>query len=347
MIGLTNNQKSRWVSRPGFDLCGSKFTSIQATLYFHGQKQSTLYLHDIIHFLKRTKIYISVAAHTHTHTEEQRSENMGEAGGSNKDNRWSLQGMTALVTGGTKGIGHAIVEELAGLGASIYTCSRTETELNKCLLEWKAKGFQVTGSVCDVTSQDQRKRLITTVSSEFNGKLNILVNNVGTNVPKLVSEHTAADVSFLMSTNFESAYYMSLLAHPLLKASEAGSIVFLSSIAGTIPVRFTPVYGPAKGAMNQLGRHLACEWAIDNIRVNTIAPWVIRTPLSEAHVKKISHDQKILETMISRTPMGRIGEPKEVSSMVAFLCLPAASYITGQVIYVDGGTTLNGFFFPT
>ncbi|XVE59316.1 hypothetical protein DITRI_Ditri05aG0036100 [Diplodiscus trichospermus] len=268
---------------------------------------------------------------------------MGEAGGSiTKDSRWSLQGMTALVTGGTEGIGHAIVEELAGLGARVYTCSRTETELNECLFEWKVKGFQVTGSVCDVTSQDQRKKLITTVSSEFSGKLSILVNNVGSMTPKPISEHIAEDVSFLTSTNFESAYYISLLAHPLLKASEAGSIVFLSSIAGTIPVRPAPVYGPAKGAMNQLGRHLACEWAIDNIRVNIIAPWLIRTPLSE----QAFHDEKTMETIISRTPMGRAGEPKEVSSIVAFLCLPAASYITGQIIYVDGGMTLNGFFFP-
>ncbi|XWS27271.1 hypothetical protein CRYUN_Cryun26dG0100600 [Craigia yunnanensis] len=132
----------------------------------------------------------------------QRSKHMAEAGGSSKDNRWSLQGMTALVTGVTKGIGHVVVEELAGLGASVHTCSRTETELNKCLLEWKAKGFQVTSSVCDVSSQAQREKLLNTVSSEFNGKLNILINNVGTYVAKLVSEYTVEEVSFLMSTNF-------------------------------------------------------------------------------------------------------------------------------------------------
>ncbi|XWS74083.1 hypothetical protein CRYUN_Cryun02cG0185100 [Craigia yunnanensis] len=268
---------------------------------------------------------------------------MAEAGGSSKDNRWSLQGMTALVTGGTKGIGHAIVEELAGLGASVHTCSRTETELNKCLLEWKAKGFQVTGSVCDVSSQAQREKLLNTVSSEFNGKLNILINNVGTTVAKLVSEYTVKEVSFLMSTNFESTYNVSILAHPLLKASGVGSVVFLSSTAGVIPVRISSIYGAAKGAMNQLAKHLACEWAGDNIRVNTVAPSVIRTRLTEP----IFHDEQGMEAIITRTPMGRIGEPKEVSSVVAFLCLPAASYITGQIIYVDGGMTLNGFFFPT
>ncbi|MBA0669146.1 hypothetical protein Goklo_001994, partial [Gossypium klotzschianum] len=94
--------------------------------------------------------------------------------GFSKDKRWNLQGMTALVTGGTKGIGYAIVEELAGLDARVHTCSRTITELNDCLLEWKAKGFRVTGSVCDVSNQAQREMLLNAVSSEFNGKLNIL-----------------------------------------------------------------------------------------------------------------------------------------------------------------------------
>ncbi|OMO83349.1 Short-chain dehydrogenase/reductase SDR [Corchorus olitorius] len=264
---------------------------------------------------------------------------------SNDNMRWSLHGMTALVTGGTKGIGHAIVEELAGLGARVHTCSRTETDLNKCLLEWQAKGFdfEVTGSVCDVTSQAQRQELLSTVSSEFSGKLNILINNVGTNVAKPISEHTDEEVSFLIDTNLLSAQKLSLIAHPLLKASGAGSVVFLSSIAGLIPVKSAPVYGVMKGAMNQLTKHLACEWGGDNIRVNVVAPALIRTPLSEA----VFANENAVKSFITRTPMGRTGVPKDVSSVVAFLCLPAASYVTGQIIYIDGGITLNGFFFPS
>ncbi|XP_017982517.1 PREDICTED: tropinone reductase isoform X8 [Theobroma cacao] len=171
---------------------------------------------------------------------------MAQADNSRKDNRWSLQGMTALVTGGTKGIGHAIIEELAGLRARIHTCSRTETDLNKCLLDWAAKGFQVTGSVCDVSSQAQREKLINTVSSEFGGKLNILVNNVGTAILKPTPDFTTEDFSFMMGTNFESAYNLCQLAYPLLKASGAGSIVFLSSIAGVVSVSFGSLYGATK-----------------------------------------------------------------------------------------------------
>ncbi|XP_050140901.1 tropinone reductase homolog At2g29340-like isoform X5 [Malus sylvestris] len=95
-----------------------------------------------------------------------------------RDRRWSLEGMTALVTGGTKGIGYAIVEELAGLGAIVHTCARTEVDLNDCLSQWEKKGFQVTGSVCDVVSKTQREELINKVSSLFDGKLNILVQSI-------------------------------------------------------------------------------------------------------------------------------------------------------------------------
>ncbi|KAG8645036.1 tropinone reductase homolog At2g29170 isoform X2 [Manihot esculenta] len=102
---------------------------------------------------------------------------MSKAESSFKEPRWSLQGMTALVTDGTRGIGNATVEELAGLGARVHTCSRNEAELNKCLKEWEAKGFVVTGSVCDATSRAQREKLIEQVGSVFNGRLNILVSN--------------------------------------------------------------------------------------------------------------------------------------------------------------------------
>ncbi|GLT62508.1 hypothetical protein SLA2020_351410 [Shorea laevis] len=98
-----------------------------------------------------------------------------------KDGRWSLEGKTALVTGGSKGIGYAIVEELAGLGATVHTCSRNEVDLNKCLREWETKGFRVTVSVSDLSSRAQREELINTVSHQFKGKLDILINNVGTN----------------------------------------------------------------------------------------------------------------------------------------------------------------------
>ncbi|KAJ4719969.1 putative Tropinone reductase [Melia azedarach] len=264
---------------------------------------------------------------------------MANAEGRFKDSRWLLKGMTALVTGGTRGIGHATVEELATLGAVVHTCSRNEAELNKCLQEWRSKGFVVTGSVCDATSRPQREKLIDEVGSIFNGKLNILVNNIGTNIRKPTLELSAEDYSKIMSTNFESTYNMCQLAHPLLKASGNGSIVFVSSVAGLVYVGGGSVYASTKGALHQLTKNLACEWANDNIRSNCVAPWYIKTSL----IERVLENKEFVENIVSRTPLQRIGEAEEVSSLVAFLCLPAASYITGQIISVDGGFTVNGF----
>ncbi|XP_022956657.1 tropinone reductase homolog At5g06060 [Cucurbita moschata] len=264
---------------------------------------------------------------------------MAEAGVSSGNARWSLKGFTALVTGGTRGIGRAVVEELAGLGVSVHTCSRNELELNQCLKEWEGKGFVVSGSVCDASSRTQRERLVQEVASAFNGTLNILVNNVGTNIRKPSIEYSLEEFSTLMTTNFESVFHLSQLAHPLLKASGNGSIVFVSSVGGLVSIGSGSIYAASKSAMNQLTKNLACEWAKDNIRSNTVAPWYTNTPL----VEKLLDNKTFVDKVVSRTPLGRIGESNEVSSLVAFLCMPAASYITGQIISVDGGFTANGF----
>ncbi|XP_074310931.1 noroxomaritidine/norcraugsodine reductase-like isoform X1 [Silene latifolia] len=260
--------------------------------------------------------------------------------GSNQ--RWSLEGCTALVTGGTKGIGRAIVEELVGLGARVHTCARNETDLQACLSDWKSRGMPITGSICDVSSRPQREKLIEEVTSVFNGKLNILVNNAGGVANgQPTATCTEEHFSHVMATNFESAYHLSQLSYPLFKTSKTASIIFLSSIASQFACAVGSVYGPAKGALNQLTKNLACEWAKDNIRVNAIAPGAILTPLTEDMFKD---ENGILKDLKTRVPLGRGGEANEISTVVAFLCMPAASYVTGQTIFVDGGFSINGFF---
>ncbi|URE26844.1 Tropinone reductase [Musa troglodytarum] len=249
--------------------------------------------------------------------------------------RWTLVGTTALVTGGTKGIGRAIVEELARFGAAVHTCSRNEAELNECLLQWRALNLKITGSVCDVSSDVEREKLMQTVNSVFHGKLHILVNNAGTVIWKPVVEHTPEDYRRIISTNLDSAFHLSQLAHPLLKASGRGCIVNISSVAGFVAIDSASVYAATKGALNQLTRSLACEWAKDNIRANCVAPAYIRTPL----IQPLSEDEEFVAREGHRVPLGRLGEPEDVAAVVAFLCLPASDYVDGQVIIVDGGRT--------
>nr|GMD43428.1 tropinone reductase homolog [Ipomoea batatas] len=191
--------------------------------------------------------------------------------------RWSLKGMTALVSGGTRGIGAAIVEELAGLGAEVYTCSRNQEELDQKVQEWQAKGFKVSGSVCDLASREQRKHLIHTVSSLFNAKLNILVNNAAISKMGKSSDYEAEEFSRIIEANVESPYHLTQLAYPLLKATGNASVVFISSLAGHVALPAFSVYGSSKAAINQLTKNLACEWGNDGIRVNAVSPFSVRT----------------------------------------------------------------------
>ncbi|XP_014514897.1 tropinone reductase homolog [Vigna radiata var. radiata] len=253
-----------------------------------------------------------------------------------KDKRWSLHGMTALVTGGTRGIGHAIAEELAEFGAAVHVCARKQQDIDRCLEEWNNKGLRITGSVCDVLSQDQRKDLMENVGFIFQGKLNILINNAGTASTKSHLDYTAEDVAVIMGTNFEACFHLCQLAHPLLKASGYGNIVFISSIAGLKAFPLCTAYAASKGALNQFTKNIALEWAKDNIRANAVASGPVKTQLLDSLMETPDIDKQV-EALVSLSPAGRIGQPKDISAIVAFLCLPAASYITGQIITVDGG----------
>lgn len=270
-----------------------------------------------------------------------------QSSSSNKLQKWSLYGKTALVTGGTRGIGFAIVEELAGFGATIHTCSRNQKELDEKIQEWKGKGFKVTGSVCDLSSKEQREQLIQTVSSVLEGKLDILVNNAAISMIKRAADVSAEDYSKIMGTNVESPFHLTQIAYPLLKAcGNAASIVFISSLAGSVALPALSVYGASKGAINQLTKFLACEWASDGIRVNTVSPFAVKTNI----LKPEDIDPSLLgnySELMCRTPLKPIAEADEISPVVAFLCLPAASHITGQIIHVDGGFSAGSFKFQS
>ncbi|KAF3681514.1 Tropinone reductase 2 [Capsicum annuum] len=151
---------------------------------------------------------------------------------------------------------HAIVEELAGFGATVYTCCRNQEQLDQCLEKWRGKGYKVEGCVCDLTLRPQREMLMEKVIKYFEGKLNILINNAGMLIVKPATEFTEEDFSILMKTNFEASYHISQLAHPILKESGNGSIVFISSVAGIVALPINSMYSSTKAPQAQVFPHV-------------------------------------------------------------------------------------------
>lgn len=250
---------------------------------------------------------------------------------------WQLTGYRALVTGGTKGIGEAIVNQLLAFGAEVFIVARDNNLLQQKLNQYRQDGFSVEGLAVDMSQSGAATQLIETVNERW-GKLDILINNAGTNIRKPTVDYSTEEFDFLLNTNLRSGYELSKAAYPLLKNSGKGSIVFVSSVSGLTHTSSGSIYGMTKAALHQLTRNLAVEWATDSIRVNTIAPWYVLTPLAEP---VLTNPEK-LEGILKRTPMGRTGKPEEIAAAVSFLCLPAAGYITGQTIAVDGGMTAWG-----
>ncbi len=253
-------------------------------------------------------------------------------------NKWSLKNKTALVTGSTKGIGQATARELAALGATVIITARHAGEVEKQVEKMKEAGYNALGTAADVTLREDRKRLFDFIIARGQ-KLDILVNNVGTNIRKRMTEYSEEEYQFIFNTNLHSNFALSQLFYPLLKESGQGVVVNVLSVAGLTHLRSGAPYGMTKAALTQLTRNLAVEWAADGIRINAVAPWYTKTPL----VEKLLQDKTYLQAVLDRTPLNRLAEPEEVAAAIAFLCLPASSYITGQCLPVDGGFMVNGF----
>ena len=255
--------------------------------------------------------------------------------------RWRLDGQRALVTGASAGIGLAICRELLGLGAQVLMVARDGALLEQARAdledEFPGPEDAALALAADVTDEEQRNEILDWAADL--GGLHILVNNAGGNLTRPALDYGEDQWRGIFETNLFSAFELCRGAFPLLSKHPASSIVNIGSVSGATHVRSGAPYGMSKAALHQMTRNLAVEWAEDGVRVNCVAPWYIRTRRTSG---KLS-DPDYLDEVLLRTPMGRIGEPEEVAAAVAFLCLPAASYITGECIAVDGGFLRYGF----
>lgn len=244
---------------------------------------------------------------------------------------WNLNGKTALVTGGSKGIGKAVVEEFLSLGANVIAVARSQETLDELAAEVKTD--KLTTLTADLSTTEGIESIISRLNT-----LDILVNNVGMNIRKKYADYADEEFDKIVNTNLNSFYKLTKSCYPLLKKSN-GNVVSIASVAGMNHLKSGVIYGMTKAAMIQFTKNIAVEWAPDGIRVNAVSPWYIYTPLTAG----VLGNQEFLNEVISRTPMKRVGEPKEVAAAVAFLAMNKASYITGQNIAVDGGFIVNGF----
>lgn len=250
---------------------------------------------------------------------------------------FDLQGKVAIVTGSSRGIGRAIAETFARAGAKVVVSSRTAEACNPVAEKIRSEGGEALVVPCHIGRKDELARLVDETLKAW-GKIDVLVCNAAINPvygPMSALEDEAFDK--IMATNVRSTFQLCNLTLPHMEAQGGGAVVILSSIAGLRGNTVIGAYGMSKAAEAALARNLAVEWGPKNIRVNALAPGLIKTDFARA----LWEDPKRLAQVEGQTPLRRIGRPEEIAGTALFLASDASGYVTGQTIVADGGETIR------
>lgn len=249
---------------------------------------------------------------------------------------FDLGGKVALITGSTKGIGKSAAEEMARAGAKVVISSRKGEACDAVRAEFEAQGWPVIARPCNVSRKDELQALVELTLATW-GRIDVVVANAAAN-PYYGPLSGLPDETFdkVMLNNVKSTLWLANLTLPGMAERGGGSFIVIGSIAGMLANTVIGIYGISKAADFQLVRNLAAEWGPRNVRVNAIAPGLIKTDFARA----LWEDDKRRREREALTPLRRLGEPREIGGVAAFLASDAASFITGQTIVADGGVTI-------
>ena len=248
----------------------------------------------------------------------------------------SLKDKVALISGASRGIGKAIALTFAEAGADVVISGRKLPDLEEAAAEIEEAGGRVLPVAAHSRKPEDLERLVATTNGEF-GRLDILVNNAATNpVMKPLIEIDEEIFDLIIATNLKGYFLLSQLAARQMIQQGGGTILNISSVGGLSPDRGLGVYCISKAAINMLTRALALELGEQNIRVNALAPGVVKTRFSQA----LWSNEKLMAQEMAHTPLGRIAEPEEIARLALAVVTDAASYVTGQIIVMDGGGSI-------
>jgi 2-deoxy-D-gluconate 3-dehydrogenase len=251
---------------------------------------------------------------------------------------FSLDKKVAIVTGGNGGIGKGMARGFASKGANIAIVARNDKKTEAAAGEIRDTfGVRVLGLQCDVTDEEAVRQMAESVVREM-GRIDILVNNAGINIRKLPQDYEASEWERVLAGNLRSAFLCSKAVYPVMKSGGGGKIINIGSMTTIFGGAKLGPYSASKGGIVQMARSMACAWAVDNIQVNSILPGWIDTELTRQARKDLAG---LNESVISRTPSGRWGDPRDLEGAAVFLASAASDYVTGVALPVDGGFSIN------